>query len=57
MRNGAELMALACGGLLVTAIGGRVTLALAGAISVAIAVIGLVLYRRPSPAAEPEPAT
>src|SRR5262245_42602933 len=31
MRNGAELVALAAGGLLVAAIGGRATLALAGA--------------------------
>ena len=56
MRNGAELVALACGGLLVAVLGGRVTLALAGGISVAIALIGLVLYRRPAPApAQPEP--
>jgi MFS family permease len=45
MRNGAELVALACGGLLVTAIGGRATLALAGGISVAVALIGLALWR------------
>jgi hypothetical protein len=44
MRNGAELVALACGGLLVIAIGGRTTLALAGAISVAVALAGLALY-------------
>jgi MFS family permease len=43
MRNGAELVALACGGLLVTAIGGRTTLALAGGISVAVALVGLAL--------------
>jgi hypothetical protein len=43
MRNGAELVALACGGLLVTAIGGRTTLALAGGISVAVAPVGLAL--------------
>jgi MFS family permease len=54
MRNGAELVALACGGLLVVAIGGRATLALAGGVSVAVALAGLVLYRRPAPAAEPE---
>lgn len=56
MRNGAELVALACGGLLVAALGGRVTLALAGGISVAIALVGLALYRRPAPSAQPEPA-
>jgi hypothetical protein len=49
-------VALACGGLLVTVIGGRLTLALAGVISVAIAVVGLALYRRPAPRAEPEAA-
>jgi MFS family permease len=54
MRNGAELFALACGGLLVSAIGGRATLALAGAVSVAVALAGLALYRRPVPSAEPE---
>jgi MFS family permease len=57
MRNGAELVALGCGGLLVSAIGGRVTLALAGAISVAVALVGLALYRRPLPSAEPELAS
>ncbi len=56
MRNGAELVALGCGGLLVAVLGGRVTLALAGGISVAIALLGLALYRRPAPAAQPEPA-
>lgn len=57
MRNGAELVALGCGGLLVSAIGGRVTLALAGAISVAVALVGLALYLRPLPSAEPELAS
>jgi MFS family permease len=47
LRNGAELVALAAGGLLVAALGGRVTLALAGAIPVLAAVVGLALYRRP----------
>jgi MFS family permease len=46
LRNGAELFALAGGGLLVAAIGARSTLALAGGIPVLAAVIGLVLYRR-----------
>jgi MFS family permease len=50
MRNGAELFALAVGGVLVTLIGGRVTLALAGGISVVVALAGLLLYRRPAPA-------
>jgi MFS family permease len=48
LRNGAELFALAVGGVLVAAIGGRATLALAGAVPVAAAVVGLALYRRPS---------
>jgi MFS family permease len=47
LRNGAELVALAGGGLLVAVIGGRATLALAGAIPVAAALVGLALYRRP----------
>lgn len=46
LRNGAELIALAGGGVLVAAIGGRSTLALAGAIPVAAALVGLALYRR-----------
>jgi MFS family permease len=54
LRNGAELFALAGGGLLVAAIGGRATLALAGAIPVVAALAGLVLYRRSRrPALEP----
>jgi MFS family permease len=56
MRNGAELVALALGGLLVVAIGGRLTLALAGGISVAVALVGLALYRRPAASAEAEAA-
>ena len=58
LRNGAELVALALGGVLVAALGGRVTLALAGAIPAAAAVIAISLYLRrrdPEPAA-PEPA-
>jgi MFS family permease len=47
LRNGAELVALAGGGLLVAAIGGRATLALAGAIPVVAALVGLMLHRRP----------
>jgi len=47
LRNGAELLALAGGGLLVAAIGGRWTLALAGGIAVVAGLAGLALYRRP----------
>ena len=49
MRNGAELVALAWGGLLVVAIGARGTLALAGAISVLAALAGLVAFRLREP--------
>jgi MFS family permease len=45
MRNGAELVALAWGGLLVLVIGARGTLALAGAISVLAALGGLLAFR------------
>jgi MFS family permease len=55
LRNGAELVALAAGGLLVAAIGGRTTLALAGAIPVLAALVGLALYRRRETLAEPMP--
>jgi MFS family permease len=58
LRNGAELFALAGGGLLVAVIGGRATLALAGAIPVVAALVGLGLYRRPGRArraVRPEP--
>jgi MFS family permease len=44
LRNGAELVALAWGGLLIVAIGARGTLALAGAISVLAALAGLLIY-------------
>ena len=46
LRNGAEMIALASGGLLVAAIGGRATLAIAGAVPVIVALGGLVVYRR-----------
>jgi len=55
MRNGAELVALACGGALVAFIGGRATLAIAGGISVLIALAGLALYQRRAPAGGPQP--
>jgi hypothetical protein len=45
LRNGAELIALAAGGVLVAAIGARTTLALAGAIPLLAALVGLGLYR------------
>jgi MFS family permease len=44
MRNGAELVALGGGGVLVAAIGGRATLALAGAVPVVAAAVGLALF-------------
>jgi hypothetical protein len=44
LRNGAELVALAWGGLLVTAVGARATLALAGGLSVLVALAGLVAF-------------
>ena len=44
LRNGAELIALAGGGLLVAALGGRVTLALAGGISMVAGLIGLAIH-------------
>lgn len=46
LRNGAELFALAAGGLLVAAIGARETLALAGGLPALAAVGGLLYYRR-----------
>jgi MFS family permease len=46
LRNGAELVALAAGGVLVAALGARPTLALAGAMPVLAALAGLIAYRR-----------
>jgi hypothetical protein len=43
LRNGAELAALAFGGLLVNAAGGRATVALSGAATVAVAALGLAM--------------
>ncbi len=48
LRNGAELAALAIGGILVEAAGGRGTLALSGAATVAIAALGLATLLSPS---------
>ena len=58
LRNGAELFALAGGGLLVAAIGGRATLALAGGVSMLAGLAGLAIYlaRRDRLTGDPEPA-
>jgi MFS family permease len=56
MRNGAELVALAWGGVLVVAVGARGTLALAGAISVLAAFAGLLAFRVRSPETARAPA-
>ena len=53
LRNGAELFALAAGGLLVAAIGARTTLALAGGIPVLAAAASVALLRRRAHIAEP----
>jgi Na+/melibiose symporter-like transporter len=52
MRNGAELVALACGGLLVIASAGAPRWRSRG---ISVALVGLALYRRPAPAGRPEP--
>jgi MFS family permease len=57
MRNGAELVALAWGGVLVVTIGARGTLALAGAISVLAALGGLLAFRLRRPVAAPASAS
>jgi MFS family permease len=44
LRNGAELVALLCGGALVVALGARTTLFLAGAIPAAAGIVGLTVY-------------
>ena len=46
LRNGAELFAMACGGLLVVALGARWTLFLAGAVPAVAGIVGLVAYAR-----------
>jgi MFS family permease len=56
LRNGAELVALAWGGLLVVTIGARGTLALAGAIAVLAALAGLLAFRVSSPETARAPA-
>jgi MFS family permease len=56
LRNGAELVALALGGILVDAAGGRGTVAISGAATVVIAALGLamLLSVRPRATAAPE---
>src|SRR6185436_4316694 len=49
LRNGAELVALAGGGLMVSALGARTTLLLAGALPVLAALAGLAARRAPRP--------
>jgi MFS family permease len=56
MRNGAELVALAWGGVLVVTIGARGTLALAGAISLLAGLAGLLIYAGTLRAAARPPA-
>jgi predicted MFS family arabinose efflux permease len=56
LRNGAELAALAAGGILVTTVGARGTLWLAGGVSALAGIAGLVALRR-VPRREPEPAS
>jgi MFS family permease len=46
LRNGAELVALLCGGALVSLLGARVTLFIAGAVPAVAGLIGLALYAR-----------
>jgi MFS family permease len=54
LRNGAELFALATGGVLVGLLGARATLALAGGLPLLAALAGLALYRgRDRPRREP----
>jgi MFS family permease len=58
LRNGAELVALAAGGILVTQVGARGTMFLAGAVPAAVGVICLLAYLRVRPmAAITPPAT
>lgn len=59
LRNGAELFALAAGGILVATLGARVTLAIAGGVSTFVALVALAVYRRrgePEPVAEEDEA-
>jgi len=58
LRNGAERIAIAAGGVLTAAIGARTTVALAGIVPVAVGIVGLAVYLRSSSALPlaPEPA-
>jgi hypothetical protein len=56
LRNGAELIALAWGGLLIVAIGARETLALAGAISALVALGGVLAFSRAAGSRQPADA-
>jgi predicted MFS family arabinose efflux permease len=57
IRNGAELGALATGGVLIELLGARTTLTVQGGIPVLIALVGLLyLLRRPPRDAGPQPA-
>jgi MFS family permease len=55
LRNGAEMVALVLGGLLIAAIGARWTLFLAGAIPAIAGLVGLAVYRRMRGEDEVEP--
>ena len=54
LRNGAELIALLGGALMVSLAGPRFTVLMAGLLSMTVALVGLAVYRRP--AREPESA-
>jgi predicted MFS family arabinose efflux permease len=61
LRNGAEMIALVGGGILVTALGARYTIALAGGVPILIAIAGLFVLARRSgrsrgPIGAPRPA-
>ena len=55
LRNGAEMIALLGGGVLVTAVGARTTISLAGFVPIAIALAGLVILARPRLRTAPVP--
>jgi MFS family permease len=55
LRNGAEMIALVGGGVLVTALGARTTISLAGFLPIAVATIGLLVLARPRLRAAPVP--
>jgi MFS family permease len=57
LRNGAEMIALVGGGILVTVLGARTTISLAGFVPIAIAVIGLAILARPRLRTLPVPET